>query len=79
MASNGLHPVELEAGADDPVRRGYLLAGLRTLNAELERHGRPALIRLEAAELFPTGDLPALIAATRVELASVVRALAGLR
>ena len=62
----------------DLARRAYLLAGLRVLNGELSRHGRAPLISLEAAELYPTGDLPTLIGATRVELTSVVRAMAGL-
>lgn len=59
--------------------RDQALDELVILNGELERLGVGVLVSLEAAELYPTADLPALISATRVELASVVRALAGLR
>ena len=54
------------------------LHNLHILNSELQRLGVPALISDRAAALYPPGDLPSLLRATRAYLSKVITDLAGM-
>jgi len=57
------------------LERDALLAKLRALVLELERHAWPPPVNMAVADLFPTEDLPTLIDATRHEVLTMVRTL----
>ena len=65
------------AVVDDLHERTAYLEDLEILNMELRRLGVPPLISDAAASLYPAGDLPALIRATRAYLSKIVTDLGG--
>jgi hypothetical protein len=64
---------------EDVARRVALFADLRLINAAIARMGVACRVSAEAAGLYPTDELPALVAAARHQYLDVLYQLGGTR
>jgi hypothetical protein len=62
---------------DEPARRLALMEELGLINVELARLGVPARVTVLVADLYPTEQLPDLIAAARQHFLVVLYQLGG--
>jgi hypothetical protein len=64
---------------DDDCRRAELFNDLSIINGAIEALDVPCRVSLKAARLYPTADLPALVAAAHRQYLDVLYQLGGMK